>query len=67
MKEPTYITVTQAMEIHEQVGYGSIHIATMRQWASKYSFGRKVGGKWYINKVKLENFLTTGVDDGEET
>lgn len=30
---------------------------TMRQWASLYALGRKVGGRWFLSRVALAMFL----------
>lgn len=61
MKNKTkHIRPKDAVKLHLELGYGFIGIATVRLWASKYKFGRKVGGKWFIDENKFIEFLNEG-------
>ncbi len=63
-KEPVkkaldYLTTTEAMML---VGFKKYHITlpTLLTWCKKYTLGRKVGGRWYIDRGKFTAFLENG-------
>ena len=41
-------------EAVERTGWAPI---TLREWAVKYGFGRKIGSRWAFSKIALELFL----------
>jgi len=56
------LTTNEAMVVACDYGYPVTRV-TIINWAKKRGVGRKVGGRWYIDKDKLQKVLK-GVDDG---
>ena len=38
-------------------GMTGVDYYTLRRWAEKYGIGRKIGGRWYISRSKLQAFI----------
>jgi len=65
MDNPTYITIPEAVKLYKQSGFRTVVETTMRNWAKRYGFGLKLGGKWWIDKEKFEQFLQKGNQDDD--
>jgi hypothetical protein len=55
-KKENRINTNQAIEIVISQG---IHCTrtSLLTWVNKYQLGKKVGGRWYIDSIRLEKFL----------
>jgi len=47
------ITPSEAVELAEEEYEVSVTTETVYTWCEKYNIGRKVGGRWYVNKKRL--------------
>ena len=57
-KEPTiFITTIEAREIVKEKTELDITKVTMLTWINKYKLGRKIGGRYQVNKQQLLEFL----------
>ena len=56
-----WIDTNRAIEILVDSG---IHCTrtSLLTWAEKYQLGKKVGGRWYIEKDRLQDFMKGKVD-----
>lgn len=52
-----HIRPKEALILYEQLGFGKVSISTIRLLIKKENLGKKVGGKWFINKDKFIKFL----------
>ena len=50
------LSTTEAMVIASGHGH-KVSRVTMIAWAKKYEFGVKIGGRWFIYKERLIEFL----------
>lgn len=59
-----YLTTTEALML---VGFKKYHITlpTLLTWCKKYNIGRKVGGRWYIDRDKFTSFLENGAEESD--
>jgi len=55
-KKEGWINTNQAMEIVKQHGVSCTRTSFLT-WNKKYLLGKKVGGRWYIDPIRLEKFL----------
>lgn len=55
-----YITPQQAQQLHKDKGYGYRSIFTIISWIKLYNLGKKIGGRWQIDKSKFIEFLEKG-------
>lgn len=55
-----YITTKEAINIISDNGVGPISLPTMITWAKKHKIGKKVGGRWQIDRKKLEEYIQKG-------
>lgn len=51
-----WIDTNEAMELASQNG-APISRQTVINWVSEYDLGRKIGGRWRVDKNRLMNFL----------
>ena len=51
------INTTEARAIIADKGFGPVSLPTVIQWCCKYKLGTKIGGRWFIDRDKLINFL----------
>ena len=58
-----YITPNDAMQLHEQAGFGKVGKFTIIDWCKKYKLGIKIGGRWKVNKKRFERFLKEGTHE----
>ena len=56
-KGPEIIGTTEALKIIQKIGKLSITLPTIISWTQKYNIGKKIGGRWWINKQKLIDYL----------
>ncbi len=52
-----YIRPKEALILYEELGFGKANLATIRLLIKKENLGKKIGGKWFINKEKFTKFL----------
>ena len=57
-----YVDTTKARKMIADQGYGTISLPTVITWCRKYKLGTKVGGRWFIDKEKLNTFLRKGTN-----
>lgn len=55
--EPRYITTREACILAMDAGIKPITQPTISGWAVKFGFGRKIGGRWRIDRQKFIEFL----------
>lgn len=51
-----YVTVPEAMQIVKDKGFGATK-PTIIAWIDKYQIGKKIGGRWYVSKMRLQLIL----------
>ncbi len=57
-----WISVTEALALAKMVGHG-VTRPTMITWIAKYpNLGKRIGGRWKINKDALIFYLHEGMD-----
>jgi|TARA_R100001530_G_scaffold108613_2_gene76161 hypothetical protein len=57
-KKKDTITPSQAVAEYQKAGFGSISTQTIVVWIqNKTIVGRKVGGRWHVDKDKFQLFL----------
>jgi hypothetical protein len=59
MQNPNLIETGEAMEIVERM-FRPISLPTLIKWSEKYRLGLKIGGRWFIDRKLLIEFLTKG-------
>jgi len=52
-----YITTTEALKFILENAPTPVTLVTLIAWCKKYKLGGKIGGRWWINKDKLIDFL----------
>ena len=55
-KREDLIDTNQAIQIIREHGVSCTRTSLLT-WIVKYHLGKKVGGRWYINKERLHKFL----------
>jgi hypothetical protein len=60
MSLTNHISTREAMEIVADKGFRSVSLVTMIQWCKKYKIGRKMGGRWFIDRDLLISFINKG-------
>jgi len=67
MRRLKYISTRQAqLFIKEETGLAPT-LATIRNWCKSYggyALGRKIGGRWWVDKTNLEYFLEMNYEIG---
>ncbi len=58
--ELEYLSTREAQDLAQQAGLGPVTQSTIRGWAVKYGFGKKVGGRYRITKLYFNRFLKDG-------
>jgi len=54
------LTINTAISYIQSLGYGSISGQTIRDWCKKRGIGRKFGGRWVVEQIKLDRLLKKG-------
>lgn len=62
MEQTNRIGTTQARAIVAEQGFGPVSLPTIINWCRKYKLGTKVGGRWFVDEIKLNNFLQRGTN-----
>lgn len=57
--EKELIPTNIALQVIRDTGL-SISLTTLISWAQNYKIGKKIGGRWHINKQKLLKMLEKG-------
>lgn len=57
---PIYINTDEAVKVVEIMSGRRMTTATIRNWAIWSGIGKKLGGRWLVNKQKLIEFIRTG-------
>ena len=55
-----FITTAEAVEMHEARGFGPVGKFTIIYWCKQYGIGLKIGGRWKVDRQKLEKLLSGG-------
>lgn len=58
--EIVYIKTADARKIIFQAGVGAPTPTTLISWISKYKLGKKIGGRWVVDRQKLQDFIDKG-------
>jgi hypothetical protein len=58
--EEILISTSEALEIVQTKGVVPISLPTIINWAQAYGIGKKVGGRWWVDKEKLTEMLVKG-------
>lgn len=61
-----YISTNEAIGLIFQAGFGCVSNQTIISWVTKHNLGRKIGGRWKIDKAKLTNYLAGGENGIQE-
>ena len=56
------IMTTAAIRYCKERGY-PVTLMTLIGWCKKYKIGKQVGGRWFIDKNKLDTLLQGGNDN----
>jgi hypothetical protein len=64
--EPAYITTAEAARRARAAGFSRFSPLTIRRWAGRYSIGHRIGGRWVIDRAKLDALLR-GEEEREAT
>jgi hypothetical protein len=59
MIKEKYIDTGEALKIIEIMG-SSVSLPTLINWIQNYKIGKKVGGRWQVEKQKLVKMLNKG-------
>lgn len=59
-REISYIRTKEALEIVNDKGVVPVSLPTLISWIRTYKIGKKVGGRWWIDKQKLVKMLQDG-------
>lgn len=62
-----YIDTNKALDIIKNIGITSVSLPTLISWIQHYKIGKKVGGRWWIDKLKLTEMLQKGNPNNEKT
>ncbi|MDD5006862.1 MAG: hypothetical protein PHC68_00500 [Syntrophorhabdaceae bacterium] len=57
MSEQTWIPTYEAVDIVHKKGYGNFTVATMRNWSRRYKIGKKIGGRFFIDRRALMKLM----------
>jgi len=55
-KKENLVNTNQAIQIVREHGVSCTRTSLLT-WIGKYCLGKKIGGRWYIDSVRLEKFL----------
>lgn len=56
-EKPKMIGTPEARALIEEHGPTPVSLPTVIEWCKQYHLGRKIGGRWYLDKDKLLEFL----------
>lgn len=56
-KQQKFLSVNEAIAYIEELGYGPITGQTIREWCNNRGIGLKFGGRWKVNKKKLDKLM----------
>lgn len=59
-----FIDTNEALKIVADIGPTPISLPTLIDWAETYKIGKKIGGRWWINKQELTDMLIRGNPNG---
>lgn len=59
-----YIDTNTALIIIKNTGISQVSLPTLISWIRTYKIGKKVGGRWQIDKQKLIEMLESGNPNG---
>lgn len=65
VSESDHIDTTEALKIINEIAAAPVSLPTLISWAQNYKIGKKVGGRWWIDKQKLIDMLREGNSDGK--
>lgn len=55
-----WIPLMEALQAVNEMGFGTWTSEALRGWCRKYDIGKKIGGKWFIDKAKMKVFIESG-------
>lgn len=64
MNNPEYIDTNAALDIIKNGGISPVSLPTLINWIRNYKIGKKIGGRWRVNKQKLIEMLQKGNPNG---
>lgn len=56
-KKKVMLSTAEAIEVIQQLSEMEVTLPTLLAWTQKHKLGKKLGGRWRINRQKLENFI----------
>ena len=59
-----YIDTNEARKIIKNIRGTPLSLWSLISWIRVYGIGKKVGGRWWINKAKLVSMLEKGNPNG---
>lgn len=66
-KQIEYIGTLEAVELLAEKGLTVTNV-TLINWCHKFKIGKQLsgkGGRWFIDKAKLEQLIEDGIPDGQ--
>jgi hypothetical protein len=64
MNNLEYVDTNEALDIIKNEGTSPVSLPTLINWIRNYKIGKKVGGRWRVNKQKLIEMLREGNPNG---
>ena len=61
-----YMNTKHALEVIKKIGTKPTSLTTLISWINVYGIGKKVGGRWWVNKAKLIDMLNKGNQKGNQ-
>jgi len=62
-KKDEFISSSEAIKLYQDNGLGKISWFAIRDWTIRYSLGKKLAGRWKINKQKFLNFINANPEN----
>lgn len=59
-KQIEYIDTVEAQQIILDAGFGTKSNQTIISWIKRHNLGKKIGGRWALDKSKFERFIEGG-------
>ena len=63
MENISWLSTKEALELVADIAPAKVSLVTLITWCRKYRIGTKVGGRWWVDRDKLMNFLKVKSND----
>jgi len=58
-----WVSTRTALQVVADIAPARVTLVTLIAWCRKYRIGTKVGGRWWVDRDKLMNFLKVKSND----